>query len=156
MNVELTLRRGGPADRAFVLELGARTAINSVSALRLSSPALVEDSYERLVDFAFDGSYVLFIAESGLDGPLGFALMLDTLPDEVTGMPQGFVAYMAVDPSVRRRGIARALLGAAESEARERGLPHMALMVTEGNGPARELYAQAGYFTERRLLCKPL
>jgi hypothetical protein len=32
----------------------------------------------------------------------------------------------------------------------------MALMVTEDNGAARELYAQAGYVTERRLLCKPL
>jgi hypothetical protein len=32
----------------------------------------------------------------------------------------------------------------------------MALMVTEDNLAARELYAQAGYATERRLLCKAL
>jgi hypothetical protein len=29
-------------------------------------------------------------------------------------------------------------------------------MVTEDNVAARELYAQAGYTTERRLLCKQL
>jgi hypothetical protein len=29
-------------------------------------------------------------------------------------------------------------------------------MVTEDNAAARELYAQAGYATERRLLCKRL
>jgi ribosomal protein S18 acetylase RimI-like enzyme len=156
MNAEMTLRRGGLGDRAFVLELGRRTAIDSVSALRPTPLALVEASYERLVEFAFDASYVLLVAEDELDGPLGFCLMLDTLPDEVSGMPQGFVAYMAVDPNARRQGIARALLDAAEAAARERGLPHVALMVTEDNAPARELYAQAGYLTERRLLCKTL
>ena len=82
--------------------------------------------------------------------------MLDTLDDEVSGLPQGFIAYMAVEPSARRTGVARALLAAAEARARERGLPHIALMVTEDNAPARELYAQAGYRTERRLLCKTL
>lgn len=156
MSETIALRRGGRGDRAFVLDLGRRTAVDSVSALRETPLALVEASYERLVEFAFDGSYVLLVAESEFDGPLGFCLMLDTLPDEVTGMPQGFVAYMAVDPSARRQGIARRLLSAAESAARERGLPHVALMVTEDNAPARELYAQAGYLTERRLLCKTL
>ncbi|GAC1308659.1 MAG: hypothetical protein NVSMB19_22010 [Vulcanimicrobiaceae bacterium] len=156
MNAAMTLRHGGPADRPFVLDLGRRTAIDSVSALRQTPLPLVEASYERLAEFAFDGSYVLLIVESALDGPLGFCLMLDTLPDEVSGLPQGFVAYMAVEPSARRQGVARALLGAAEDAARERGLPHVALMVTEDNAPARELYAQAGYRTERRLLCKTL
>lgn len=156
MNERTALRRGGRGDRAFVIDLGRRTAPDSVSSLRVTPLALVEASYERLVEFAFDGSYVLFIAEHDLDGPVGFCLMLDTLPDEVSGMPQGFVAYMAVDPAARRHGIARALLAEAEREARERGLPHLALMVTEENAPARELYAQAGYLTERRLLCKPL
>jgi ribosomal protein S18 acetylase RimI-like enzyme len=53
-------------------------------------------------------------------------------------------------------GIAAHLLAAAEDEARVRGLEYLALMVTEENAAARELYAQAGYVTERRLLCKPL
>ena len=156
MNAAISLRRGGPADRAFVLDLGRRTALDSISALREAPQALVEASYERLVAFAFDGSYVLLIAENSFDGPLGFALMLDTLDDEVSGLPQGFIAYMAVEPSARRAGVARALLAASEARARERGLPHIALMVTEDNAPARELYAQAGYRTERRLLCKTL
>jgi len=156
VNVAMTLRRGGRADRVFVLDLGRRTAIDSVSAFRQAPLPLVEASYERLVDFAFEGSYVLLIAQDALDGPLGFCLMLDTLPDEVTSLSQGFIAYMAVEPSARRRGIARALLAAAEAAARERGLAHVALMVTEDNAPARELYAQAGYATERRLLCKLL
>ncbi len=127
-----------------------------MSAARIAPAPFVEANFDRLTDFAFDGSFVLLIAESELDGPLGFCLMLDSLPDEVSGLPQGFVAYMAVEPDARRRGIARALLGAAEAAARERKLPHVALMVTEDNVAARELYAQSGYITERRLLCKTL
>jgi GNAT superfamily N-acetyltransferase len=153
---QLSLRHGGPADRAFVLDLGTRTTDASVSELRPAPPELVAASYERLVDFAFENSYVLLVAESDLDGPVGFVLMLDNLPDEVSGMPQSFVAYMAVEPDARRHGIAARLLAAAEDAARARGHAHMALMVTESNLAARELYAQAGYSTERRLLCKAL
>jgi ribosomal protein S18 acetylase RimI-like enzyme len=152
----LTVRRGGPSDRAFVLDLGRRTADASVSTLRTPSQELLDSSYERLVEFAFERSYLLLLAETDLEGPLGFLLMLEDLPDEVTALPQGFVAYMAVEPDARRRGIAATLLAAAENSARERGLPFMALMVTEDNAAARELYAQAGYATERRLLCKML
>jgi len=82
--------------------------------------------------------------------------MLDTLPDEVTRMPQGFIAYMAVEPELRERGAGARLLEAAEREARKRGLPYVALMVTEENAAARALYERAGYLTERRLLCKVL
>jgi GNAT superfamily N-acetyltransferase len=52
--------------------------------------------------------------------------------------------------------VGTALLAAAEDEARRRGLPYMALMVTDENAPALGLYARSGYRTERRLLCKPL
>jgi ribosomal protein S18 acetylase RimI-like enzyme len=71
-------------------------------------------------------------------------------------MPQGFIAYMAVEAHARRQGVGAHLLAAAEDAARVRGLPYLALMVTEDNESARELYAQAGFMTERRLLCKPL
>jgi len=156
MNGTIALRRGNRDDRPYVLDLGKRTALDSVSALRNPPPAMVERSFEHLIDFSFERSFVLFIAESDLEGRIGFLLMLDELPDEVSGLPQGFIAYMAVEPEARRHGVAARLLSAAEDAARARGLPYVALMVTEDNAAARELYAQAGYRTERRLLCKPL
>jgi GNAT superfamily N-acetyltransferase len=152
----ISLRRGGPSDRAFVLDLGSRSTSSSVSSLRPAPEPLVVASYARLVDFAFDNAYVLLIAETSLDGPVGFVLMIENLPDEVTGLAQSFVAYMAVEPDAQRHGIGARLLQAAEDAARENGHSHMALMVTEDNLAARELYAQAGYATERRLLCKAL
>jgi ribosomal protein S18 acetylase RimI-like enzyme len=155
LNATITIRRGGVRDHSFVLDLGRRTLETSVPEHRKPSPQALESSYERLLDFAFDRPHVLLIAESALE-PLGFVLLLDGLPDEVTLEPQAFVAYMAVEPQARRQGVAAALLGAAEAEARARGRTHVAMMVTEENDAARELYAQAGYFTERRLLCKIL
>ncbi len=153
MTQDVTIREGTSADFGFVRDLGDRTVADSISELRPAPATLPRDSYERLVAFAREQSHVLLVAESAMER-LGFALVLDGLPDEVTGLPQGFVAYMAVEPHARRRGIGRALLDAVEVASRERGLSHVSLMVTEDNLAARQLYAQAGYSTERRLLCK--
>ncbi|MGB9650319.1 MAG: GNAT family N-acetyltransferase, partial [Candidatus Cybelea sp.] len=112
-------------------------------------------AFDRLCEVVDSQSHVTLIASRNGES-VGFLLMLDNLPDEVTLLPQAFVAYMAVEPSVRKAGVGAALLAAAEDEARRRGLPYMALMVTEENAPALRLYERGGYRTERRLLCKPL
>jgi len=138
-----------------VRDLGVRVAKTSVSPFRQVMDSLVALSYEKLLDFIFAQSHTTLIADG--DGRrLGFLLLLDALPDEVSMSPQAFVAYMAVEPDVQRRGIGRALLNAAEGLARERGLPTIAMMVTESNVPALDLYTSCGYRTERRLLCKTL
>ncbi len=143
------------ADRDFVKRLGERCVMPSVGSLRPASESKAREAFDRLCEVVESQSHVTLIARR--DGKrVGFLLLLDRLPDEVTLLPQGFIAYMAVDPSSRRDGVGAALLAAAEDEARGRGLPYMALMVTEENAAARRLYAREGYRTERRLLCKPL
>ncbi|MGC1379726.1 MAG: GNAT family N-acetyltransferase [Candidatus Baltobacteraceae bacterium] len=157
MQVRRAERRppGAAADRAFVEDLGARTVMTSVASSRPATEAMARAAFERLYDIVANQSHVTLIAER--DGRrAGFLFLLDDLPDEVTALPQGFVAYMAVEPKWRGSGIGAALLAAAEDEAKRRGLPYMALMVTEENAPARTLYERRGYRTERRLLCKPL
>ena len=151
----IELRPGTRADRAFVEELGKRTVPDSVSAHRDHSPAMLEVGFERLLLFVYEQPHELLIAERN-GKPAGFVLILTTLPDEVTLMPQAFIAYMAVEPRERKRGVGARLLQAAEDAARRQGLPHMALMVTEENAGARNLYEANGYTTERRLLCKTL
>lgn len=153
--IELVVRAARAEDRSFVQDLGKRTMEDSVAAFRYVNQSMLEASYDGLLDFVFRQSHVLLIAESA-GHRAGFILMLDSMPDEVTRMPQGFIAYMAVEPSYRQGGIGSRLLAAAEEEARRRGLPYMGLMVTEDNAAARALYERAGYLTERRLLCKPL
>jgi ribosomal protein S18 acetylase RimI-like enzyme len=56
-----------------------------------------------------------------------------------------YIDALAVDPSFRRRGAARALLAQAERQARSRGLPSVALDTTVDNAAARALYAAAGF-----------
>lgn len=113
------------------------------------------NAFDRLIDTIQAQSHLVLVAE--IDGrPAGFLLMLDALPDDVTALPQAFVAYMAVEPQRQRSGVGTALLEAAEARAIERGLPYIALMVTEDNVAAQALYASGYYVTERRLLSKRL
>lgn len=155
-HVKLEVRRAqDAADAAFVKSLGRECAMSSVASLRPAAEPNVRKAFDRLYEVVEDQSHVTLVAERGGER-LGFVLLLDGLPDEVTLLPQGFVAYMAVKPGARGEGVGAALLAAAEDEARRRLLPYMALMVTEENEAARRLYDRAGYRTERRLLCKPL
>ena len=52
---------------------------------------------------------------------------------------------LAVDAAWRGRGVGRALLGAVEREARERGACKITLEVLEGNVVARRAYERAGF-----------
>jgi ribosomal protein S18 acetylase RimI-like enzyme len=154
--VSVEVRPGrGAADAAFVRELGRASVMSSVGRVRSTTEALATAAFDRLDEIIVSQSHVTLIATED-DRRLGFVLLLDELPDEVTLTDQAFIAYMAVDPAHRGAGIGTALLAAAEDEARRRRLPYMALMVTEENAAARRLYDRAGYTTERRLLCKAL
>ena len=151
----ISIRAAAPSDRAFVEMLGKRTAMSSVSSLRHPPLEDVLANFDQLLAIVEGRAHVALVAD--VEGrPAGFILALDSMPDEVTGEDQAFIAYMAVEREVRGRGVGAALLAAAEDEARKRGLPYMALMVTEENEAARELYEHAGYLTERRLMCKTL
>lgn len=52
---------------------------------------------------------------------------------------------LATDPEHRRRGLARALLMAAEQAARERGATHLRLEIRKDNAAAARLYDSMGY-----------
>jgi len=152
----LRIRAAAPGDLPFILDLGTRTVAASVSAVREAvDDRVLGASYAHLVAIVHEAPHRGFVAEHAGERA-GFCLLLDEMPDEVTELPQGFLAYMAVEPALHRRGIGSALLRAAEAATRERGRRYLALMVTEENAAARALYAGAGYRTERRYLCKVL
>ncbi|HTJ25696.1 MAG TPA: GNAT family N-acetyltransferase [Candidatus Limnocylindria bacterium] len=155
MNAAVAVRRGTRDERAFVRDLGRRSASSSVSSVRDARFDDVLLSFDRLLDFVFGRHHELLIADE--DGsPVGFLVLLYDLPDEVTLTAQAFVAYTAVEPFARGRGVGRALLEAAEAAAREAGLQYVSLMVTEDNDAARALYDRAGFQTERRMMTKRL
>lgn len=155
MNAAVAVRRGTRDDRDFVRDLGRRSASSSVSAVREARFEDVLVAFERLISFVFTRDHETIIATDG-ETPIGFLLMLYDLPDEVTLGEQAFVAYTAVEPFARGRGVGRAMLDAAEALARAKGRRTMSLMVTEENDPARRLYEGAGFATERRMMTKLL
>ena len=58
---------------------------------------------------------------------------------------RGWVNYLAVDPTRRRRGIARLLMAAAESLLAERGAPKVNLQVRRSNLEVVAFYRALGY-----------
>ncbi len=62
-----------------------------------------------------------------------------------------YVHGLAVDPAVRRRGVASALLQRAAEAARAEGLRSIDLCVGVANGAAVALYERAGFSRVRRL-----
>ena len=151
----VAVRQGDPDDHDFVRDLSRRTAVSSVSAVRVARYDDVLDSVDRLADFVFARKHDALIAECEGER-VGFLLLLYDVPDEVTLTQQAFVAYTAVEPHARGAGVGRALLVAAEAHARAMGLGYMSLMVTEENSVARDLYERSGFVTERRMMTKPL
>ena len=86
-----------------------------------------------------DETEIWFAAEK--DGTLlGYAGM-QTVLDE------GYIDNIAVDPGLRRMGVASALLNAMETEAKAQKLAFLSLEVRAGNTPAIALYARFGFQT---------
>ena len=57
---------------------------------------------------------------------------------------RGWVYYLAVAPTERRRGLGRQMMAAAEDWLRGRGAPKIQLMVREGNDEAAAFYEALG------------
>jgi ribosomal protein S18 acetylase RimI-like enzyme len=58
---------------------------------------------------------------------------------------RGWVNRLAVDPTVRRRGVAAALLDEVEARLRARGCVQLNLLVFAGNGEGRAFWEARGY-----------
>jgi len=59
--------------------------------------------------------------------------------------PAGFVHDVATDPSVRRQGVASALMAAAIDWLRQQGAPRVVLWSAEANTEAQRLFASLGF-----------
>lgn len=103
--------------------------------------------------------YLAFVAERP-DGSLaGFAEA--SVRSVAEGGPDGPAAYLEgiwVEPEDRRSGVARALLGAVESWALERGLSHLGSDALLDNEDSHRWHAAAGFGEVVRLVVfgKPL
>ena len=58
---------------------------------------------------------------------------------------RGWINYLAVDPDLRRRGLARALMAEVEAQLRVRGCPKINLQVRRGNQEVAAFYHAIGF-----------
>jgi ribosomal protein S18 acetylase RimI-like enzyme len=99
-----------------------------------------------------DAGAAVLIAEREDGGRVGF-ISLKTR-DDLTGVARAHVADLAVAESARRLGVGRALMRAAETWARERGLTILSLDVWSTNERALAFYRDLGYRPESLCLIK--
>ena len=98
--------------------------------------------WQRQLPGLRDGSAVLFVARRDDGTILGTVMLgLDTPPNQ---KHRADVKKLLVHSRARRRGLARALMQAAETEAKRRGLTLLTLD-TEHGSAAEPLYHALGY-----------
>lgn len=84
----------------------------------------------------------------GLWGALRSIFALSLLDHQID-RAEGYITDVAVLGSYRRRGVAQALLGCVEEEARRRRKRYLALYVSAANQAARQLYLGVGFVEHR-------
>lgn len=88
---------------------------------------------------------ILLVAEGGR-AVLGYALARTEGSDfMVLRGPAALLHDLVVDPSHRRKGVARMLLDAVIAAARQRGAPRLVLSTAATNRAAQQLFASAGF-----------
>jgi aminoglycoside 6'-N-acetyltransferase I len=100
-----------------------------------------------------DPLYFAFVAEDEAGRLVGFAEI--AVRSYAEGAPPGPAAYLEgiwVEPDRRRRGIARAMLGAAEQWARSAGLRHFGSDAAIDNEASRLWHLAAGFAEVERLV----
>jgi ribosomal protein S18 acetylase RimI-like enzyme len=65
---------------------------------------------------------------------------------------RGCVYYVSVDPDRQKAGYGRAILTAAETWLRERGIEKLQLMVRPGNAEAQAFYEAIGFEEQPRII----
>jgi aminoglycoside 6'-N-acetyltransferase I len=118
--------------------------------LRMSCALFPESSEEDLEDgmraYRARPDAEVFVAEDGKDALFGFVEVgARPYADGCATSPVGYIEAWYVDPSMRRRGVGRALLAAAEHWARSRGYSEMASDALLDNDVSHAAHRHAGY-----------
>jgi ribosomal protein S18 acetylase RimI-like enzyme len=149
------VRRGTGTDEAAVLALADQLAAFPVPPWRTARE--IQRADDGVIREALAGTvtgHVVFVVEGaqGLDG----AVCLSTQVDYFTRERLAHIEMLAVDPGAQGRGVARALMEAAESWARAQGSRRISLNVWVQNERARGLYEHLGYGPETMHYLKEL
>jgi GNAT superfamily N-acetyltransferase len=154
VDAEVTIRPFAEHDAAQVREL-------FITVNRLLSPPDLRDAFEVYIEHALAEEIDLISAYYGeRDGCFWVAVtgekVVGTFGLERASDDAMELRRMYVDPSARRRGIARRMLQFAEDECRRRDVSRLELSTAEIQQAALALYRNAGYKLVREETVKGL
>jgi GNAT superfamily N-acetyltransferase len=142
--VTVRLRRLRASEAARLRELRLRALADAPSAFAASLDAqggLPLDSWTGWARAAAQGADTVIIL--AVDDDRWVGMIVGRLLADAGAT--AWLEALWVDPRARRRRLGQRLIEAVAEWARERGAVRLDLSVTEGNRPARALYAHAGF-----------
>jgi ribosomal protein S18 acetylase RimI-like enzyme len=150
----VTVRPATAADRPAILALGPRLA-EGLAPWRDqdAARAVGRDWLNGSLDEALKGTGAVFVA---VDGGAVAGVISVHPTRHFTGEQDGYIGELVVAGPAARRGTGRALISAAETWARERGLEHLTLHAGAYNANARAFYAALGFAEEEVRLTRPV
>jgi ribosomal-protein-alanine N-acetyltransferase len=132
----------GSAEGSIEIVEASRSDIDAVVDLEVV--AFADPWMRPAFEAALKERYARFLVAHSADGTLvGYVIAWFVLDE-------GEIANLAVVPSARRRGVAKALLEAIIAEARASRVSRLFLEVRESNAAARALYASQGFLPVAR------
>jgi len=143
-----------PRDRSQVLALAPRL---TEGAAPWRDPAAVRRAAQNWIQTSIgtvgQPGHAVYVAIAG-----GQVVGVVSIREQThfTGQTDAYIGELAVASGMERRGIATALMNAAEAWAARRGVAFLTLHTGAANQPARGLYRQLGYREEELLLTKAI
>ena len=147
------IREYRPDDRDAIMSLAPRLT-DGVAAWRDSGAVLaaVQEWVASSADTAASADHAVYVALDDADKVVG--LVTVGKRTHFAGQTDAYVGELITAAGMERRGIARALMQAAEAWGRAQGLDYLTLETGAANQPARAFYAAIGYQDEDVRLTK--
>jgi len=148
VSVPARVRPARPAEAATLVPALAELLIDcvaagaSISFMHPLGRERAEAFWRGVTDGAARGERVLLVAEDPAGAVVGTVQVVLALPENQPH--RGEIAKLLVHPRARRRGIAAALMAAADDAARAAGRTLLVLDTVTG-GDAERLYARLGW-----------
>ena len=152
---DFRVRPGRPDDAEAVLALMPRLADFDVPSRRNPEHLWKDDAALFRQWVAGEVECIVHVADDADGNVLGFS-MVRLRPELLSHEPSAHLEAIALDEQAEGKGVAKALLGAAEKEAAARGALTMTLHVFANNARARGFYERAGYDGELMRYIKTL
>lgn len=152
----VTVRAATPEDLRFVLGLVPRLTEFGAPPWR-PAEAIEADSAASLAEaLESAGEEGAVLVAEDRDGERLGVVHVEVEADYITGEERAFVGDLIVTRESEGKGVARALMAAAEAWARARGLGSLTLYVFAGDRRARDFYARLGFLEDGLRLMLPL